>query len=172
MSTTSTRRTASTTPAVPATTGARDFDFFLGRWVGRNRRLLRPLTGSQEWAEFASRVDCRPLLEGAGQVDEFRADFGDGIVGASVRTFDPRTNLWSIFWANARFGMLLPPVVGRFEDGVGDFFSDEEYEGRPIRVRYRWSTGDPASPRWEQAFSADGGATWETNWTMEFRRDA
>jgi hypothetical protein len=29
---------------------------------------------------------------------------------------------------------------------------------------------DPANPRWEQAFSDDAGKSWETNWTMDFRR--
>ncbi len=160
----------STTSTTPPATGARDFDFFLGRWIGRNRRLVKPLSGSNEWIEFEARNECRPILDGAGQLEEFRADVGGGMVGAAFRLFDPRTNLWSLFWANARLGMLLPPTVGRFEGDRGDFFDDEEFEGRPIRVRYRWTGVRTDTPRWEQAFSTDGGETWETNWTAEFRR--
>lgn len=161
--------TTPTTSVAPAA-AARDFDFLLGRWVGRNRRLLKPLTGSDEWIEFEGTIDCRPVMEGAGQYEEFRTDCGDGIVAATFRFFDPRTGEWSLFWANVRYGMLLPPVVGRFDGDVGDFVSDEEYEGRAIRCRYRWTRADREAPRWEQAFSTDGGVTWETNWTADFRR--
>ena len=59
-------------------------------------------------------------------------------------------------------------MVGRFEAGIGTFYADDSFGGRPIRVRFLWTgTGTP-SPRWEQAFSTDGGATWETNWEMDF----
>lgn len=158
-----------TSPTAPVA-GARDFDFLLGRWIGRNRRLMRPLTGSTEWVEFEGAIDCRAVMDGAGQAEEFRTDFGDGIVAATFRLFDPRSGNWSLFWANAHYGMILPPVVGRFDGDVGDFVSDEEFEGRPIRCRYRWTRTNPETPRWEQAFSTDGGATWETNWIADFRR--
>ena len=38
----------------------------------------------------------------------------------------------------------------------------------PIRVRFIWSGVTTPTPRWEQAFSDDGGETWETNWVMDF----
>ena len=62
------------------------------------------------------------------------------------------------------------PVVGSFLDGIGSFYADDTFEGRPIRVRFTWFAIDKEAPRWEQAFSIDGGITWETNWTMDFRR--
>ena len=65
---------------------------------------------------------------------------------------------------------LDPPVVGGFLDGVGLFYADDVLHDRPIRVRFRWSVLDRAAPYWEQAFSADGGDTWETNWHMAFTR--
>jgi hypothetical protein len=78
--------------------------------------------------------------------------------------------MWSIYWAdNVRF-TLFPPVVGSFGDGVGEFFGDDDEGGRPVRVRFRWSDVTPTSVRWEQAFSQDGGQTWEANWVMNFSR--
>ena len=59
-------------------------------------------------------------------------------------------------------------MVGRFAGGTGTFYADEIFNGQPIRVRFRWL--QTATPRWEQAFSTDGGLTWETNWTMDFVR--
>ncbi|MFI7576927.1 hypothetical protein [Micromonospora sp. NPDC049497] len=72
---------------------------------------------------------------------------------------------------NSSRGVLeLPPVVGRFVDGVGTFLADDVDEGRPIRCRFLWSAITPTSCRWEQAFSTYGGRGWETNWVMEFTR--
>ena len=156
-------------PAV-RTDGARDFDFLFGRWRIRNRKLAKILCGSNEWIEFDATSECRPILGGAGNEDEFRTDQWENYVGASFRFFDPGTSLWSIFWANNRVGMLLPPQVGRFDGDVGTFDAADTYEGRPVVVRYLWSDVRSAHPRWEQRFSPDGGATWETKWTMEFRR--
>jgi hypothetical protein len=79
--------------------------------------------------------------------------------------------LWSIYWVNSRNGLLLlPPVVGGFTDGVGRFHCAEDYEGRPITVRYTWSRITGSSARWDQAFSPDGRQTWETNWIADFTR--
>jgi len=89
---------------------------------------------------------------------------------ATLRTFAPATRRWSIWWIDSRTMRLEPRVLGRFENGLGTFLGDDSLGGRPIRVRFIWSAITPDSARWEQAFSADGGATWETNWIMDFRR--
>jgi hypothetical protein len=154
-----------------ATGTARDFDFWFGRWNVLNHCLCRRLAGSVEWEEFAAEVVARPLLDGLGNEDEFRTDHDGGMIGMSFRFFDPRTRLWSIYWAdNRRCGLLDPPVIGSFADGLGLFEGHDSFEGRPIRVRFTWSQIDTPEPRWEQAFSADGGRTWETNWIMQFTR--
>lgn len=149
---------------------ARDFDFWMGRWSIHNRRLRERLKGSTEWDEFASTCVAHPLPGGLGNEDEYRTDFAGGFVGMSFRFFNRATNQWAIYWADSRRGVLDPPVVGTFSGDTGIFEGTDTFEGRPIRVRFTWSLVTTASPRWEQAFSADGGKTWETNWVMEMTR--
>ena len=148
---------------------AHDFDFLHGAWSVRNRCLVGRLAGSEEWEEFPGAAECRPLLAGAANVDWI--DFPTkGSSGCTLRLFDPAREEWSIHWAGSRTGRLDPPVVGRFEDGRGDFYGDDTHEGTPVRVHFVWSEITPTSARWEQEFSADGGRTWEPNWVMELTR--
>jgi hypothetical protein len=151
--------------------GRHDFDFWIGRWQQRNRRLRERLAGCEEWDEFDSTSVAWPTLDGLGNVDEFRTDYAGGYVGMSIRLFDPATRTWSIYWADSRFpGPLEQPVVGSFSDGVGVFGCDDTFNGRPIVVRFTWSQTTSPTVRWEQAFSADGGVTWETNHITESAR--
>ncbi len=149
--------------------GARDFDFWMGSWKVRNRYLRERLKGSSEWVEFDATVAARLLLDGIGNEDEFRTDHDGGFIGMSFRFFDPTIEKWAIYWADTRRpGLLDPPVLGSFSGDVGIFEGDDTFEGKPIRVRFIWSGTATPTPRWEQAFSADGGETWETNWIMDF----
>jgi hypothetical protein len=148
-----------------------DFDFWTGTWLGRNRRLRERLAGCDEWDEFEGTCVARPLLGGLGNMDEFRTDYQGGLVGLSLRFFDPETRRWCIYWTDTgRSGLLEPPVVGSFTDGVGVFECDDTFDGRPIIGRYQWSDITATTARWEQSFSEDGGKTWETNWTVEHTR--
>ena len=148
------------TAAVRERATSADFDFWMGRWDVRNRRLVRRLAGSDEWDEFDSKVAARPLPGGLGNEDVFCTEYGGGFVGMSFRFFDPETDSWSIYWADTRRpGLLDPPVIGSFSDDVGVFEGDDTFEGRPIRVRFTWSGVTTPTPRWEQAFSDDGGET-------------
>jgi NIPSNAP len=151
--------------------GARDFDFWMGSWKVHNRRLRERLKGSTNWDEFGSTSEARPLLGGVGNEDVFRTDFAGGFTGMSFRFFDKATGLWSIHWADSRFGTLDSGVVGSFKGDVGVFEGSDTFEGRSIRVRYTWSRVTTPKPRWEQAFSEDGGKTWETNWVMDMTRN-
>ena len=148
---------------------AQDFDFFMGRWTVQNRRLTERLAGSDEWEEFESTSVAHPILGGLGNEDEFRTRHAGGFIGMSFRFFDPVKRRWSIYWADSRRpGELDPPVFGTFSGDIGVFEGEDEFEGRPIRVRFIWSGTRTRTPRWEQAFSADDGETWETNWIMNF----
>jgi hypothetical protein len=159
---------ASTTAAA---SGAGDFDFFMGRWQVRNRRRRQWLAGSEEWYEFDATCEARPILGGLGNMDEFRTGHQGGFTGMSLRLFHPDTGRWSIYWASSRHpGVLDPPVSGAFSGDTGTFEGTDTHAGQPVLVRYRWSGATTATPRWEQAFSADDGQTWETNWVMDFTR--
>ena len=93
--------------------------------------------------------------------------------GGLARTFDPQADKWSIWWLDGRNPSGLdPPVVGGFKDGIGTFIAEDTFDGRPILVRFLWSDITDRTCRWEQAFSPDGGETWEVNWIMESTRIA
>jgi hypothetical protein len=155
----------------PAPIPATDFDFLMGRWRVRHHRLKRRLANCCEWDDFSGTSSARPLL-GGGNIDENEIPLpGDPYIGITLRTVDPRTATWRIYWFDSRDPASVdPPMVGRFENGVGLFHADHLFERRSIRVRFLWSRPTEATCRWEQAFSADGGRTWETNWTMDFSR--
>ena len=150
---------------------ASDFDFFMGSWTVRNRYLGERLRGSDDWEEFEATSEARPLPGVLGNEDEFRTEALGGFVGMSFRFFDPEAKRWSIYWADSRRpGVLDPPVFGAFANGSGVFEGTDVLAGKPILVRFTWTDVDTGAPRWEQAFSGDGGESWESNWVMEFTR--
>jgi hypothetical protein len=146
-----------------------DFDFIDGQWTSTQRRLASILSGSDEWTEFEATLDCSVLLDGNATFDVLRAP-DQGIEGITLRLFDPAKKVWRIWWATAKSGNLDVPVEGAFADGTGTFECDDTWQGRPVRVRYQWLDTRTGTPRWEQAFSADNGLTWEVNWSATFRR--
>lgn len=152
--------------------GRRDFDFLHGRWRVHNRRLRTRLAGADDWETFKAGNVCTPLLGGLGNLDEFAAQWRGGYRGITLRLYDPRARRWSIRWANGEDGVLEPPVYGGFEHGVGTFFGEDTHAGRAARVRFVWDGISPTTACWQQAFSADGGRTWETNWIMRMAREA
>src|SRR5258708_36481458 len=152
------------------TDGARDFDFWMGNWKIHNRRLRERLKGSAEWEEFEATSVARPLWGGIGNEDEYRTDYWPGFIGMSFRFFNPETSQWAIYWADSKRGVLEPPVFGSFDGDTGVFEGKDVFGGLPILVRFICSRVQCANPRSEQAFSADGGRTWETNWVMAMAR--
>jgi len=151
--------------------GQADFDFVIGSWTVHNRRLRHPLTGFDSWNEFEATSVARKIWGGLANMDEYEGDSPSGrIRGMTLRLYDPKAHQWRLYWSNAANGRLDTPMVGEFKDGRGEFYDQETWEGRSIYVRFIWSGITPTSCHWEQAFSADGGRTWETNWTMDFTR--
>ena len=138
-----------------------------------HRRLNGRLVGSHDWQEFEGTSELILTMNGQGTFDDNWLDLPGGAYRAmTMRAYDPTTQTWSIWWLDARdpHAPLDPPVNGSFKDGVGTFECDSTLNDKPIRVRYRWSRTDTASPRWEQSFSPDGGKSWEVNWEMDFTR--
>ena len=153
-----------------------DFDFLMGIWNCRHRYRVRRLANCHDWIEFDGTCAARRILDGFGNCDESQIGLpGCPYRGMAFRTWDPGRRLWSIYWLDSRRpGHLAAPVRGRFEETragrLGTFLGDDEFEGRPIRMRYLWSRITANSARWEQAFSLDEGNSWETNWIMDFTR--
>ncbi len=166
-------RMNATTHASVLPAGAHDFDFLFGRWKVHHRMLKARLEGSQEWIEADGTVTEQPLMGGLGNIEDF-AMIRDGqpFFAAALRAFDPQSGEWSIWWLDGRSprSPLDPPMVGHFENGVGRFYADLTVKDRPVRTRFLWSHEGANEARWEQAYSADGGKTWETNWVMDFTR--
>jgi hypothetical protein len=151
--------------------GRQDFDFFIGSWKGHQRRLRERLKGSQSWEEFESTSVAQKVLGGLGNIDEVTMERESGVFrGFTLRLFSPATRQWSIYWADSTSATLGAPMVGEFKNGRGEFYDCEPFEGKRIFSRFIWTHDSPDSCHWEQAFSADSGATWETNWTMDFTR--
>jgi hypothetical protein len=148
----------------------RDFDFIIGDWFVKHRRLNSRLTGCDEWTEFEGSSSTIKILGGFGNLEDNILHFPDGTFRAvALRSFCRKSETWSIWWLDGRNPTQLDtPVVGTFSNGVGLFFANDMLNGQPISVRFTWIATPDHSPRWEQAFSNNSGATWETNWTMEF----
>lgn len=159
--------------SAPQRDGQHDFDWMFGTWKADLRRLERPLTGSTTWVEFEGSQVTRKVWNGRATLDEFVVNTpatNTTVEGVALRLYNPETREWRIYWANAKRGIIDPPVIGRFTNGRGEFYGQDELEGRAILVRYVWSDITPASAHFEQAFSADGGRTWEPNWISNIRR--
>jgi hypothetical protein len=162
-----------------AVAGLHDFDFIYGKWRMPNHRLKNRLAGSHEWVDFVTCDEGSPLPGGIGDIDYWKASFWKDFVGVTVRTFDPKTGQWRIYWVDNTFsgGIIAPPVVGKFNGNVGIFEGPDIFNGMPIIVRFTWTVNPQGAPatakweqalnpksapvvaKWEQAFSTDGGKT-------------
>jgi hypothetical protein len=148
------------------TSSQHDFDFLIGKWKMKNKHLNSRLNNCKEWTEFESFVQDSSGLQGMGNFDVVKRSV-DGKVyeGRTIRTFDPQTRLWRLYWGDSNGGPLDPPVIGSFNNGVGLFFCKDIQVGRPVIVVFRWDKTNPEQPVWGQAFSDDNGKTWEWNYT-------
>jgi hypothetical protein len=151
--------------------GARDFDFDLGRWHTHSSRLVHPLTGSREWVELDGTTIVEPVWGGRGNLAEYVADGPSGRVQLlSLRWYNPKARKWNLDFATPNVGTLGIPGVGEFRNGRGEFYDQEPYRGRTILVRFSIWGITPDSAQSEQAFSDDGGRTWEVNWINRYTR--
>ena len=163
-------------PAAPipaATDGARDFDFEFGDWDAHVARRLRPLTGSEEWVVYDGDSVVHKVWGGDANLGELDVKGPAGrIHGLSLRLYDPVAKRWRIHWANSNDGQIGPAMVGGFSGGRGEFYDAEMLGARSIYVRFIFTDATPGTSKFriEQAFSADGGKTWETNWIADFRK--
>ena len=151
--------------------GGRDFDFDLGTWKTHSTRLLHPLTGSSDWVDLDGVTIVKPVWGGRANLAEFKADGKTGHLELlSLRWYNPTAHQWNLDFATPNVGTLGIPCVGEFKNGRGDFYDVEPINGKSVMVRFSiWGiTADSAQS--EQAFSADGGKTWEVNWINRYTR--
>lgn len=150
--------------------GAHDWDWDIGTWKTHQRRLLHPLTGSTTWVEYSGTDVVRKIWDGAN-TGTIEADGPAGHLEIyAVRLYDPDAHQWSVYFTNPAGGKFGIPVVGEFSNGRGDFYDQEQFNGRAIMVRFRVYDITQNACRFDQSFSADGGKTWETNFIVDETR--
>jgi hypothetical protein len=156
-----------------ATSASTDFDFFEGKWELAAHRLKERLVNCKEWTDFTVNIDMYRILNGKGNIDHGLLPSFDGkpaFEGMTLRLFDPKTRLWSIYWITSTTSKLGVPNVGSFDGNVGYFYSKDIYNGKAVITVIKWDKTDPDNVKWSQAFSADNGKTWEWNWYMLEKR--
>ncbi len=145
--------------------GQHDFDFEIGTWNTRLSRLQKPLTGSTTWLEYVGTTVVRKVWDGRANLVELEVEGPVGrFEGLSLRLYNPQARQWSLNFSSSKGGTLAEPAIGEFRNGRGEFYSQEEFNGRSILVRFVISVITSDSCRFEQSFSDDGGKTWEVNW--------
>jgi hypothetical protein len=151
--------------------GQHDFDFNLGTWTTHIKRLSHPLAGSAEWVELTGTVTVDKIWDGSAQIEQIEADGSSGhFEGMTLFLYNPQAHQWSQSFATSKTGALGQPAVGEFKDGRGEFYDQETFDDRAILVRMVWSDITANAHRFEQAFSADGGKSWEPNFVAELTR--
>ncbi len=149
-----------------------DFDYFLGDWKVRHRRLAQRLVGSNEWEEYEGTTRCQAILGGIANFNDSTTHrAGATYRSLGLRAFDARTKVWTDWSLDGRNPtQVTVDGVGQFVNGVGTFFADDTFNGKPIRVRGIFTPLSAHAAQWEQAFSPDGGRSWETNYVMHYTR--
>jgi hypothetical protein len=159
-------------PAVPTTRdGRNDFNFAYGTSHTRYRVLKDRLVGSHQWYECHGTSVFRPFWGGGGNLEEGDMKCPNRYITLmTVRLYDPQTYQWTLWWGTKKLGIQPPPQVGHFgANGVGDFYSYDNWKGTPIVCRFHWTKLN-GNPHFEQAFSTDGGKSWEVNWITDTER--
>lgn len=148
-----------------------NFDFLVGKWSVLNKRLKERMKGATEWIEFTAEMETKKIFNGLIVMDEMKTNhFGENFNGLSIRMLNPDTNEWKIYWADTYHldQMLQEQVIGKFENGTGEFFGKDIFEGKEIPLRFSWKKETENTAQWEQAYYDVQKKEWETNWIMIF----
>lgn len=148
-----------------------DFDFLIGQWKVANRKLKERLSGSNEWIEFGGELVVRKTLNGYANVDDFKCDFnGVEINAVTLRVFNPKEKLWSIYWLDNLSYEMIPQVKGNFKEGSGEFYGQELFNGKTVNLKFTWTKTSNELVHWNQAYYDDSSDDWEINWIMDFTK--
>ena len=126
-----------------------DFDFLIGEWTVRHRRLKRRLASDSEWIEFAGPASVHRRSAGWGNLDECeiaacQARIRGRRCGCSIR--GPPSGPHGGWTAGT---LPDPPMIGTFENGRGLFYGDDTFESTPGSLHLTSPPDDQC--RWEQA---------------------
>ena len=149
---------------------ARAFDFWVGEWNVLNRWRAE----SGEWVDAGRATNqVFHVLDGCAVVELWDGRLGTNhFRGFSVRAWEPATEEWVLVlnWPRPG-GSTFSTLRGAFRHGRGDFHRESvNADGDTVLTRYTFSDIAPASLRWNDGTSLDGGRTWATQWIMEFTR--
>ena len=150
-----------------------NFDFLIGKWNVINKRLKQRLKNSVEWTVFNAEMETKPFLNGLGLMDEMKSShYGKDFNGFSIRMVNPKTNIWTIYWADTSSpeNYLKEQVTGEFKNGIGVFYGKEEDNEKEYKLRFTWKKQSEDTAQWEQAYFDELKNEWETNWLMEFTK--
>ncbi len=150
-----------------------DFDFEIGNWKTHLKRLQHPLSGSTTWIEYNGTTTVKRIWNGRANLVELEVDqvgAASHIEALSLRLYNPDSHQWSLNFASSASGTMAQPTMGEFKDGRGEFYDQENFNGRAILVRFVITQLGRDAAHFEQAFSSDGGKTWEVNWVADDTR--
>lgn len=154
--------------------GQHDFDFEFGNWKTHLRlssRLRHPFAGPESWTVYEGTTVVHKIWNGKANMVELSVDGPSGhIDGLNLHLYNPESHQWSLNFASSTGGTMSVPTVGEFRNGRGEFYDQEPVNGRVLLVRNVWTVLDPNACHFEQAFSQDGGKTWEVNWIADDTR--
>ncbi len=157
--------------AAPARDASKDWNFLFGTWRTHYKLLRHRLVNDHEWYACEGTSVVRPFWGGEGNLED-----GDlhcpayNVGGLTLRLYNRDTRQWSLFWGTRERGIVPPAQIGHFvSDGAGEFYAHDVQEGKHVIIRFQWTRVN-GNPHFQQAFSADGGKTWETNWICDYER--
>jgi hypothetical protein len=156
---------AATATAAAPRDGQHDFDWEIGTWDTRLKRLREPLSDKSSWVDYAGTSVIKSVMGNRANLVELDVRGAAGhIAGVSLRLYQPASGQWILHFANLANGTMTDPVVGSFTGGLGTFYGQDTVNDRKVLVRFLIIPMSKDQWRFEQAFSADGGKTWENNW--------
>lgn len=116
---------------------------------------------------WTGRVITAGVWHGRSNIQEIEVNTPSGPVEElRLCLYRPLLHQWYLYWADSDDGVLDKPMIGVFRDGTGRFYDQEDDQGRAVFVRDLYSRIAPRSYHWQQAFSWDGGTTWQPNWNV------
>ena len=145
-------------PPVADQLGADALDFWLGTWI-------------VSWAGGGHGTNViRRILDDRVIEESFEGSDPDGsLKGRSLSVMDVSNGLWRQTWVDSNGAYL--DFLGVEVDGRIAFERQVMVDGAAIVQRMVWTDVTPDGFRWRWLRSADGGASWDAVWEIDYRRD-